>query len=123
MLMTTKEAVCAAGIVEHARRQMIGVALRDRQCISDDCIAVANALAVVVDVGKPRAADRHPRIVDITPQGRKLAQAVFPEANAEQLKLLRALSPDERHVTGAQAMAVYGAKIPQPVVLCKDQSS
>ena len=83
MLSTTKEAVCAVEIVEHARRQMIGVA---RQCIIDDRIAFADGLSVIIDVGKPRAADRHRRI-DITRKGHELAQAVFPEANAEQLKL------------------------------------
>ncbi len=38
-------------------------------------------------------AHKHRRIVDITPKGRKLAQAVFPHAIAEQFKLLGALSP------------------------------
>jgi DNA-binding MarR family transcriptional regulator len=63
------------------------------------------------------AAHRHRRIVDITPKGRKLAQAVFPEAIAEQLKLLRALSPEERRATFSalrKLLAVYGAEIPSP---------
>lgn len=61
-------------------------------------------------------AHRHRRIVDLTPAGRKLAQSVFPEAIAEQLKLLRALSPEERRVTFnalRKLLAVYGAAIPK----------
>ncbi len=61
-------------------------------------------------------AHRHRRIVDLTPAGRRLAQSVFPEAIAEQMKLLRALSPEERRVTfGAlrKLLAVYGAAIPK----------
>jgi DNA-binding MarR family transcriptional regulator len=72
------------------------------------------------------AAHKHRRIVDITPSGRKLAQAVFPEAIAEQLKLLRALSPEERRVTFnalRKLLAVYGAEIPAPVASSKDQPS
>lgn len=60
-------------------------------------------------------AHRHRRIVDLTPAGRKLAQSVFPEAIAEQLKLLRALTPEERRVTFnalRKLLAVYGAAIP-----------
>jgi DNA-binding MarR family transcriptional regulator len=72
------------------------------------------------------AAHKHRRIVDITPSGRKLAQAVFPKAIAEQLKLLRALSPEERRVTFnalRKLLAVYGAEIPAPVAASKDNPS
>jgi DNA-binding MarR family transcriptional regulator len=61
------------------------------------------------------AAHKHRRIVDLTPKGRRLARAVFPDAVAEQLKLLRALSPEERRVTYRalkKLLAVYGAAIP-----------
>jgi DNA-binding MarR family transcriptional regulator len=71
------------------------------------------------------AAHKHRRIVDITPSGRKLAEAVFPQAIAEQHKLLRALSPQERRVTFnvlRKLLAVYGAEIPTPVT-AKDQPS
>lgn len=64
------------------------------------------------------ASHRHRRIVDLTAAGRKLAQAVFPDAIAEQMKLLRALTPEERRVTFAalrKLLAVYGAEIPAPV--------
>jgi DNA-binding MarR family transcriptional regulator len=72
------------------------------------------------------AAHKHRRIVDITPSGRKLAEAVFPKAIAEQHKLLRALSPQERRVTFnalRKLLAVYGAEIPSPVAAFKDQPS
>jgi DNA-binding MarR family transcriptional regulator len=72
------------------------------------------------------AAHKHRRIVDITPSGRKLAEAVFPKAIAEQHKLLRALSPQERRVTFnvlRKLLAVYGAEIPSPVAALKDQPS
>ncbi len=68
-------------------------------------------------------AHRHRRIVDITPSGRRLAAAVFPEAIAEQLKLLRALSPEERRATFnalRKLLAVYGADIPAPVAASRD---
>lgn len=68
-------------------------------------------------------AHRHRRIVDLTPAGRKLALSVFPEAIAEQLKLLRVLTPEERRVTFnalRKLLAVYGAAIPAPASL-KDQ--
>jgi len=70
------------------------------------------------------ATHKHRRIVDITPSGRKLAEAVFPKAIAEQHKLLRALSPQERRVTFnvlRKLLAVYGAEIPSPVAALKDQ--
>jgi DNA-binding MarR family transcriptional regulator len=63
-------------------------------------------------------AHRHRKIVELTPKGRKLAQAVFPHAIAEQMKLLRALTPEERRVTfGAltKLLAVYGSAIPVSV--------
>jgi DNA-binding MarR family transcriptional regulator len=72
------------------------------------------------------AAHKHRRIVDITPSGRKLAEAVFPKAIAEQYKLLGALSPLERRVIFSalrKLLAVYGAEIPSPVAALKDQSS
>jgi len=72
------------------------------------------------------AAHKHRRIVDITPSGRKLAEAVFPKAIAEQHKLLGALSPQERRVTFdvlRKLLAVYGAEIPSPVAASKDQPS
>jgi DNA-binding MarR family transcriptional regulator len=68
----------------------------------------------------------HRRIVDITPAGRKLAQSIFPQAMAEQQKLLRALSPEERRLTFSalrKLLAVYGAEIPAPPRASKDQSS
>jgi DNA-binding MarR family transcriptional regulator len=64
------------------------------------------------------AAHRHRRIVDITPSGRRLAEAVLPQAIAEQMKLLAALSPQERRVTFnvlRKLLAVYGAAIPAAV--------
>jgi DNA-binding MarR family transcriptional regulator len=70
------------------------------------------------------AAHRHRRIVDITPSGRRLAEAVLPQAIAEQMKLLAALSPQERRVTFnvlRKLLAVYGAEIPAPVPVSKDQ--
>jgi len=74
----------------------------------------------------PDTAHKHRRIVDITPSGRRLAAAVFPQAVAEQLKLLRALSPEERRATFnalRKLLAVYGAEIPAPVAASKDQPS
>jgi DNA-binding MarR family transcriptional regulator len=68
----------------------------------------------------------HRRIVDITPAGRKLAQSIFPQAVAEQQKLLRALSPEERRATFnalRKLLAVYGAEIPAPPRASKDQPS
>ncbi len=70
------------------------------------------------------AAHKHRRIVDITPSGRKLAEAVFPKAIAEQQKLLWALSPQERRVTFnalRKLLAVYGTEIPAPLPASKDR--
>jgi DNA-binding MarR family transcriptional regulator len=61
-------------------------------------------------------AHKRRRIVDITPAGRKLAQTIFHDAIAEQMKLLRALTADERRVTFnalRKLLAVYGAEIPR----------
>jgi DNA-binding MarR family transcriptional regulator len=72
------------------------------------------------------AAHKHRRIVDITPSGRKLAEAIFPKAIAEQHKLLQVLSPQERRVTFnvlRKLLAVYGAEIPSPLVALQDQPS
>ena len=72
------------------------------------------------------AAHKHRRIVDITPSGRKLAEAVLPHAIAEQQKLLRALSPQERRVTFnalRKLRAVYGTEIPAPIAASRDQPS
>jgi DNA-binding MarR family transcriptional regulator len=72
------------------------------------------------------AAHKHRRIVDITPSGRRLAEAVFPQAIAEQLKLLAALSPQERRVTFnvlRKLLAVYGAAIPAPAAVSEEQPS
>jgi len=69
------------------------------------------------------AAHKHRRIVDITPSGRRLAEAVFPEALAEQLKLLEALSPEERRTTFnalRKLLAVYGREIPGPAATYRD---
>lgn len=69
------------------------------------------------------AAHKRRNVVDITPAGRKLAQAVFPEATTEQLKLLRVLSPDERRMTFSalkKLLAVYGVEIPAPAATYKD---
>ncbi|HEX6001869.1 MAG TPA: MarR family winged helix-turn-helix transcriptional regulator [Hyphomicrobiaceae bacterium] len=69
------------------------------------------------------SAHRHRRIVDITPTGRALAEAVFPEAVAEQLKLLRALTTEERRVTFnvlRKLLAVYGTVIPAPAATYQD---
>lgn len=71
-------------------------------------------------------AHAHRRIVDITPSGRKLAQLIFPQAMAEQQKLLHALSPEERRLTFSalrKLLAVYGAAIPAPPRASKDQPS
>lgn len=68
-------------------------------------------------------AHKHRRVVDITPSGRRMADAVFPEAMAEQMKLLRALDAEERRVTFnalRKLLAVYGAEIPAPAVTYKD---
>ncbi len=68
-------------------------------------------------------AHKHRRVVDITPSGRKLAQAVFPEAIAEQMKLLGVLTPQERRSTFSalrKLLAVYGAEIPAPAATYKD---
>ena len=73
------------------------------------------------------AAHKHRRIVDITPSGRKLAEAVFPKAIAEQHKLLGALSPLERRVTFrvicASCSRFMAPRFPSPVAALKDQSS
>lgn len=69
------------------------------------------------------AAHKHRRVVDITPSGRRMADAVFPEAMAEQMKLLRALDAEERRATFnalRKLLAVYGADIPAPAVTYKD---
>jgi DNA-binding MarR family transcriptional regulator len=71
-------------------------------------------------------AHKHRRIVDITPSGRKLAESVFPEAVAEQLKLLRTLSPEERRTTFnvlRKLLAIYGTEIPAPAATYKDYPS
>jgi DNA-binding MarR family transcriptional regulator len=71
-------------------------------------------------------AHAHRRIVDITPAGRKLAQSIFPQAMAEQQKLLQALSPEERRLTFSalrKLLAVYGAEIPAAPRVSKDQPS
>jgi DNA-binding MarR family transcriptional regulator len=72
------------------------------------------------------AAHKHRRIVDITPSGRKLAEAVLPQAIAEQQKLLHALTPQERRVTFSalrKLLAVYGNEIPAPAAASGDQPS
>jgi DNA-binding MarR family transcriptional regulator len=66
---------------------------------------------------------KHRLIVDVTPAGRKLAMAVFPEALAEQAKLLEALSPEERRVTFhalRKLLGVYGVEIPGPADTYRD---
>jgi DNA-binding MarR family transcriptional regulator len=71
-------------------------------------------------------AHRHRRIVDITPSGRRLAEAVLPQAIAEQMKLLAALSPQERRVTFnvlRKLLAVYGSEIPAPAAASEDPPS
>jgi DNA-binding MarR family transcriptional regulator len=71
------------------------------------------------------AAHKHRRIVDITPRGRETALAVFPEAAAEQLKLLGALTPEERRVTFnalRKLLGLYGAEIPAPAATYKDDA-
>jgi DNA-binding MarR family transcriptional regulator len=65
---------------------------------------------------------KHRRIVDITARGREIALAVFPEAAAEQLKLLGALTAEERRVTFnvlRKLLALYGAEIPAPAAAYK----
>ena len=60
-------------------------------------------------------AHAHRIIVDITASGRGLAEEVFPEALAEQFKLLGALTPGERATTYSalcKLLAVYGVKNP-----------
>jgi DNA-binding MarR family transcriptional regulator len=69
-------------------------------------------------------AHRNRLIVDLTPSGQKLAETIFPEALAAQLKLLNALSPEERRATFnalKKLLAVFGADIPAPAR--KDRSS
>ena len=69
---------------------------------------------------------RNRRIVHLTPQGRTLAQSIFPEAQAAQLKLLSVLSPEERRATFSalkKLLAVYGAEIPAPALIDEGQSS
>ncbi|MGE3990610.1 MarR family winged helix-turn-helix transcriptional regulator [Pseudorhodoplanes sp.] len=69
---------------------------------------------------------RNRRIVDLTPGGRKLAQSIFPEALEAQMKLLKALSPDERRATFSalkKLLAVYGAGIPAPASMDEGRSS
>jgi DNA-binding MarR family transcriptional regulator len=84
-------------------------------------LTVRRLVKIVAD---PAHANR--RIVDITPSGRKLAQSIFPKAIAEQQKLLRALSPEERRLTFSalrKLLAVYGAEIPAPAAASKDRPS
>lgn len=60
-------------------------------------------------------AHRNRLIVDLTPTGRKLAEAIFPEALAAQMDLLRVLSPEERRATFSalkKLLAVFGTDIP-----------
>ena len=69
-------------------------------------------------------AHKHRLIVDLTPSGRKLAEAIFPEAQAAQMKLLSALSPEERRATFSalkKLLALFGTDIPAPA--SKDRSS
>jgi DNA-binding MarR family transcriptional regulator len=71
-------------------------------------------------------AHKHRLIVDLTPAGRNLAQAIFPEAVAQQLRLLRVLSPEERRATFSalkKLLAIYGAEIPAPASKNEDGSS
>jgi DNA-binding MarR family transcriptional regulator len=72
------------------------------------------------------ATHKHRLIVDITPAGRKLALAVFPEALAEQVRMLRALTPEERRVTFnvlRKLLAVFGSEIPAPADTYKEHTS
>jgi DNA-binding MarR family transcriptional regulator len=69
-------------------------------------------------------AHRNRLIVDLTPSGQKLAEAIFPEALAAQMNLLSVLSPEERRATFnalKKLLAVFGADIPAPAR--KDRSS
>jgi DNA-binding MarR family transcriptional regulator len=66
---------------------------------------------------------KHRLIVDITPGGRKLALTVFPEALAEQVKMLRALTPEERRVTFnvlRKLLAAFGSELPVPAAAYKE---
>src|SRR5262249_8035597 len=72
------------------------------------------------------ATHKHRLIVDITPAGRKLALTVFPEALAEQVKMLSALTPAERRVTFnvlCKLLAVFASEIPGPAAAYKEPPS
>lgn len=53
--------------------------------------------------------------IEITAEGRALADRVFPEAYAEQLRLLRLLTPEERRITYnviQKLLGAYGVGLP-----------
>lgn len=73
----------------------------------------------------PDASHGRRQIVDITPAGRALAEKVFPEALAKQLRLLRALSPEERRTTFVvlrKLLAAHGLSIPAPAATYKEKA-
>lgn len=58
------------------------------------------------------------RVIDITPEGRALARRVVPDAIREQLKILRALSAEERRAVFSairKLLALYGKEWPRPM--------
>lgn len=71
----------------------------------------------------PQASHRHRRIVDITPEGRALAESVFPEALAEQGKLLRTLTAEERRITFdvlRRLLDMHGVDMPAPAATYRE---
>ncbi|MCI5075073.1 MarR family winged helix-turn-helix transcriptional regulator [Oricola sp.] len=70
------------------------------------------------------ASHRNRQIIDITDEGRDIAERIFPEALAEQLKLLRTLTPEERRTTFKvlrKLLALYGLSIPGPAASYKEE--
>lgn len=70
------------------------------------------------------ASHRNRQIIDITDAGRDIAERIFPEALAEQLKLLRTLTPEERRTTFKvlrKLLALYGLSIPGPAASYKEE--
>lgn len=70
------------------------------------------------------ASHRHRQIIDITDAGRDIAERIFPQALAEQVKLLRTLTPEERRTTFKvlrKLLALYGLSIPGPAASYKEE--
>jgi DNA-binding MarR family transcriptional regulator len=89
------------------------------------CIDKGQAVRVLGTLGKRGLVrvsvdpgHRQRRVIDITPEGRALAGRVVPDAVSEQMRLLEALTAEERHALYAsihKLLALYGREPPGSV--------